>query len=135
LCLLKFSILFFFSFQIRFLLFFLKTCWLFGLSKFMWLLKNSETLDLCSFKCYKRLKKISTSKIKIQKKNDKWNTYRVYNSDAGKMVMGSDFRKFITINWYTIFVRFQCPNWDNILKFQWFKFQISVCIIKFQINL
>jgi len=44
--------------------------------KFNFVGENFETLDFSILKCYKRVKKISVSKFKIQK-NDKSNTYSV----------------------------------------------------------
>jgi len=64
--------------------------------------KISENLDLSSLKCYKKSGKSNVSKFKIQK-NDKSNMYKVQNYDSGKTVSGSDFKKFITINWQIIF--------------------------------
>jgi len=70
--------------------------------------KNSETLDFGSFKCYKRVKKISVSKFKVRKKMIN-QICTEWNSGAGKKVSGSDFEKFITINWCTVFYVIPVP--------------------------
>ena len=53
---------------------------------------------------------------------------------AHRKSINSDFEKFITINWCTVFEWFQCQFLDNILNFQWLKFHIPVRFLQFQLN-
>ncbi len=83
--------------------------------------KNSKILDLSSFMCWEKVKKISTSKFKIKKWKMK------YEQSAKILTMekrwyGSDLEKNIKIIWLTVLVKFQRLFWSKTLKFPWLKF-------------